>query len=311
MKEPKRAGLRQTRRQFIKQAASIGAVAATGLFDKAQAIVTGFPMGNRMKFGLVTYLWGRDWDLPTLLANCEKSGVLGVELRTTHQHGVEPSLNALERKEVKQRFEDSPVTLVGLGSDERFDHPDPGALERAIEATKSFVILSRDVGGSGVKVKPDSFHEGVPRERTIEQIGKSLNRVAAFATDYGQQIRLEAHGLCAPLPIMKEILDVADHPNVAMCWNCNAVDLQGEGLKPNFELVQDRLGATVHVRELSSPGYPYQDFIDLLASIDYAGWVLLEAITAPEDRVQALIEQREIWENMKHDAGRRYHVDVW
>ena len=44
-----------------------------------------------MRFGLVTYLWGKDMDLPTLLDVCEKSGVLGVELRTQHAHGVEPN----------------------------------------------------------------------------------------------------------------------------------------------------------------------------------------------------------------------------
>ena len=26
--------------------------------------------GEKMRLGLVTYLWGRDWDLPTLIANC-------------------------------------------------------------------------------------------------------------------------------------------------------------------------------------------------------------------------------------------------
>ena len=31
-----------------------------------------------MRFGLVTYLWGKDMDLPTLLDVCEKSGVLGL-----------------------------------------------------------------------------------------------------------------------------------------------------------------------------------------------------------------------------------------
>lgn len=54
-----------------------------------------------MNLGLVTYQWGKDWDLPTLLANCEEAGLLGVELRTEHAHGVETSLSAQERKEVK------------------------------------------------------------------------------------------------------------------------------------------------------------------------------------------------------------------
>ena len=42
--------------------------------------------------------------------------VKGVELRTEHAHGVELSLNAEKRKEVKQRFADSGVTLWALGT---------------------------------------------------------------------------------------------------------------------------------------------------------------------------------------------------
>ena len=87
---------------------------------------------------------------------------------------------------------------VGIGSNECYDNPDPDVLKKAIEATKAFVKLSHDVGGSGVKVKPNSFHKGVDHNTTIEQIGKSLNIVGAFAADYGQQIRLEVHGQCSP-----------------------------------------------------------------------------------------------------------------
>ena len=42
-----------------------------------------------MKLGIVTYNIGKDWDLDTLIANCEGTGFDGVELRTTHAHGVE------------------------------------------------------------------------------------------------------------------------------------------------------------------------------------------------------------------------------
>ena len=43
-----------------------------------------------MQLGLVTYMWGADWDLPTLIKNCQLTGFRGVELRTAHKHGVEP-----------------------------------------------------------------------------------------------------------------------------------------------------------------------------------------------------------------------------
>ena len=182
-----------SRRMFLRT----GAAATTGaLLSSPSALLRSAlpPPGSSMKFGLVTYLWGQDWDLPTLIRNCTASKVLGVELRTTHAHKVEPSLNAAQRKEVRKRFADSPVTMVGIGSNERYDNPNPAVVAKAIEATKAFIKLSHDVGGSGVKVKPDRFHKGVEKEKTIEQIGKALNQLGEFAEGWGQEIRLEVHG---------------------------------------------------------------------------------------------------------------------
>ncbi len=274
------------------------ATLAAGPLGKAAALAAEKP-GSKMRLGLVTYQWGKDWDLPTLIANCEKSKVLGVELRTTHRHGVELSLNAEQRKEVKKRFDNSPVVFVGPGSDERFDNPNPDKLKAAIEATKAFVKLSHDCGGSGVKVKPNSFHKGVPHEKTIEQIGNALNVVGRFAGDYAQQIRLEVHGSCAELPTIKAIMDVADNPNVGVCWNSNAQDLRGKGLAYNFNLVKDRFGRTAHVRKLNLGNYPFQELIKLFVGMDYDGWILLECHTMPKkDRIAALIEQRKVFEKL-------------
>lgn len=254
--------------------------------------------GANMAFGLVTYMWGADWDLPTLLANCQKTNVMGVELRTTHKHGVEPNLNDAERAEVRKRFTDSGVTMVGIGSNERYDHLDAAALKKAIEDTKAFVRLSHDVGGTGVKVKPDSFHKEVPHEKTIEQIGKALNELGEYGSGFGQQIRLEVHGQCAELPTIKAIMDIATHENVAVCWNSNPQDLQGAGLEKNFEMVCRRFGATCHIHELESKSYPWADFFKLMVNIDYSGWLLMEAASKPEDRVAELIRQRKLFSEL-------------
>ena len=47
-----------------------------------------------MHLGLVTYNLAKDWDLATIIQNCQESGFEGVELRTTHAHGVEVELSA-------------------------------------------------------------------------------------------------------------------------------------------------------------------------------------------------------------------------
>jgi len=298
-----------TRRSFLQH----GTLAASGSLLSTSLLSTPLPASRRalavkMRLGLVTYLWGQDWDLPTLIANCEKSGLLGVELRTQHKHGVEPHLNPAQRAEVRKRFADSRVNVLGPGTNWAFHSPDPSEVKKNLDGARRYVVLSHDIGGTGLKVKPNALPKNVPVQKTIEQIGKSLNTLGKFADGYGQQIRVEVHGRdTQELPIMKRIMDVATHKRVSVCWNSNDADLNGKGLKFNFNSVQSRFGDTCHVRELNVGSYPYGQLMDLLVGIDYAGWVLLECRTKPKDRVAAMIEQRQVFEKMTADSLTRQH----
>ncbi len=250
-----------------------------------------------MQLGLVTYQWGADWDLPTLIKNCEQTGFAGVELRTTHKHGVEPSLSEAERKEVAKRFADSPVELVGLGTACEYHSPDAAELKKNIEETKAFIRLCHDVGGTGVKVRPNGLPAGVPVAQTIEQIGRSLDEVAAFGEGYGVEIRLEIHGRgTSEIPTIRKIMDVSKHPNSKLCWNCNAADLDGAGLAANFTSVQDRI-ATVHIHDLTS-SYPWEQLFGLLKAAGFNGWTLLEEGNKTSDPVRVMKYYRLLWEKM-------------
>lgn len=293
------------RRWFLQTSAALAAGSTLSTIATRSSVAAELPPGSSMQFGLVTYQWGRDWDLPTLIKNCAMAEVHGVELRTTHAHAVEPTLSEKQRDDVRRRFADSPVELVGIGSNERYDDPNPEVVKKAVEATKTFLRLSHDVGGTGVKVKPDRFHPNVPREKTIEQIGQALSELGDYGLGFGQEVRLEVHGQCAELPTIKAILDVADNDNVKVCWNSNPQDLQGEGLAHNFGLVRPSFGMTAHIHELNSDQYPYADLFRLLVASDYEGWLLLEASSEPADRVAALAEQRKLFQQFVATAQKQ------
>lgn len=258
-----------------------------------------------MKLGLVTYLWGKDWDLPTLIANCEKTGYLGVELRCDHKHGVETNLSNSQRTEVRKRFADSMVSCLGYGANFEYHSPDQAVLRKNIEQTKEYVKLCNDIGATGIKVKPNNLPAGVPKEKTIAQIAASLNEVGKYANNFGQRVRVEVHGnLTQEIPNMKAIFEQVTEKNVKMCWNCNDQDLLPPGLEANFNSVKKWFGDTVHVRELSVGEYPYQQLMNLFMGIEYDGWILLEARTDPADKIAAMNEQMKVFKEMIYKSGK-------
>lgn len=285
----------RTRRDFLKQAAVLTACFGSVRLCSASVFATQEPK-KKMKLGLVTYQWGMDWDVPTLIANCEKARLSGVELRVEHAHNVTPKLSAEERKTIAKRFSDSAVTLVGFGTTCEFHSPNPDTLRKNIEEAKEYVLLSKDCGASGIKVRPNALPREVENEKTIAQIASSLSELGRFSTEYGQEIRLEIHGGCAQIPIIKSIIDQVPEKNVGLCWNCNPEDLDAPGLKDNFASVKNRLSGIIHIRDLASNTYPTRELFDLLRTENYDGYLLIEEgdskLTA-EERIRRLGQSSE------------------
>lgn len=284
-----------SRRIFLQRSMLAGI--GLSLIDPLSAITVSKKSG--MKLGLVTYQWAKDWDLPTLIANCEKTGYLGVELRTEHAHKVETNLSASQRADVKKRFADSPVTCLGYGANFEYHNPNQANLRKNIDQTKEYIQLCKDIGATGIKVKPNGLPAEIAKEKTIAQIAASLNEVGKFAKDLGQIVRVEVHGnQSQEIPNMKAIFEQVTEKSVKMCWNCNDQDLLPPGLEANFNSVKKCFGNTVHVREFNVGEYPYQQLMNLFNEINYDGWILLEARTEPTDKIAAMLEQKAIFNQM-------------
>ena len=250
-----------------------------------------------MKLGLVTYNMAKDWDVPTIIENCVETGFSGVELRTTHAHGVEVDLSASERTAVKQQFADSPIEIAGLGSAYDYHATDQAVLRRNIAGTKAYSQLAADVGAPGVKVRPNGLPNEVPVEKTLEQIGLALRECGEFAANLGVQIRLEVHGGgTSELPHIRTIIDVADHENVYVCWNSNFGEVEDGSILNNFNYVRGRIGL-VHITELHRREYPWRELFTLLKESGYSGYCLAE-VAGSSDPIRVMSFYRALWEEL-------------
>jgi len=271
-----------TRRSFLAGAAVAASISTT----QTLAAVESPPKKPLYKLGIVTYNVAAKWDLPTILKVCQSVGLAAVECRTTHAHKVEPNLTADERKKVKDQFGASGVTFWGCGSVCEFHAPDQAVVRRHIEDCKSFVQLVADIGGKGVKVRPNGLPKDVPVEKTLEQIGKSLIECGKAASDAGVEIFVEVHGAEIAKPhYMKTIMEQCGHKSVGLCWNSNATDLINGSVAEAFKMLQPWL-KSCHINDLYNDAngkYPYRELFRLLTDSGYDRVTLVEVGRTPPD----------------------------
>lgn len=233
----------------------------------------------QFRLGLVTYNLAESWDLSTLLRACKSAGISPVELRTTHKHGVEPSLSKDQRKEVRKRFADAGVAIWGCGTICEFQSPNAATVEKNIETCKRFVDLVADLGGRGVKVRPNGLPKDVPVEKTLEQIGKSLIPCGRAADDAGVEIWVEVHGPgTAHPPHMKSIMEHCGHRRVGLTWNSNGSDIKGGSVAEYFNLLWPWI-RSCHINELYKDAagvYPYRELFRLFRERGYDRATLCE-----------------------------------
>lgn len=250
-----------------------------------------------MKIGLVTYMIASQWDVPTIIQKCSDLGYAGIELRTTHAHGVELSLSAQERAEVRARFADSDVMLWGLGTTCEYHALEQAEVEANVEETKAFVRLAADVGAKGIKVRPNGFQEaaGIPKEKTLEQIGLAYRTCGDFAKDYGIELWMEVHGRGTSDPKhIRTIVEVADCDNCFICWNSNPGEVDENGsIQANFDLLKPWI-RSCHINRLADPGYPWRALFTLLRESGYDRFTLAEIQDNP-DRERLLQYYRALW----------------
>jgi sugar phosphate isomerase/epimerase len=271
-----------TRRHFFQAA---GTVAGTGLAANATAAapVKIEPQALKYRLGIVTYNIAAKWDLPTILDVCKKVGLAPVELRTSHKHGVEPSLSKEQRQEVRKRFADAGVDIWGCGTVCEFHSPDTTVVQKNIETCKEFVQLAADIGGRGVKVRPNALPKGVPVEKTLEQIGKALIPCGKAAADAGLEIWVEVHGSgTAHPPHVKTIMEHCGHPQVGLTWNSNSTDVKNRSVAEYFAMLRPWI-RSCHINELVS-GYPYRELFRLLRESGYDRVTLAEIEGMPDQK---------------------------
>ena len=149
-------------------------------------------------------------------------------------------------------------------------------LPKAIAPTKFEMELTKM--DQGVQ---NDLPAGVPTERTLDQIGRSLRECGRAADAAGVEIWVEVHGNgTAHPPHMRTIMEACNHRAVGVTWNSNTTDVVDGSVSRYFKLLRPWI-KSCHINELHS-GYPYRELFRLLRETDYDRVTLAEIQGMPD-----------------------------
>lgn len=229
-----------------------------------------------------------DWTLNEVLTGAIKYGYDSVEPRVEaeQKHGIELETTKKARKEIKASFEDTGVACCCLATSRSFATADETARRESIELTKRYVDLAADIGCANLRIFGGQTPEGQEFSDVKKYVAEAVRECAQHAGDAGVYLCFETHDSYCHSADALEVIRLAEHPNVAICWDVMHPYRVGETMAESFENVK------AHVRhchahdgkrpadggpggwELALMGegdIPHDEAFKLLASINFEG----------------------------------------
>ncbi len=231
-----------------------------------------------MKLCLLTFNLGRDFELDELLAVCDRYGYEGVECRAQadHGHGIELDTTPDQRAQIKSKFDAHLVNLAGISTSCKFESLDPAERQENIDIAKQFIDLAAEVGAPRIRVFGNAFPPGADRDEVVENVGHALREIGEYAEGTGVDCNLEMHGDFYYWKYALRAVEIADHDRIGIVYNCDRREPGWGPISTFIEPVAEYL-RHVHLHDIESPEYPYQDLFRILRNMGYHGYVSLEA----------------------------------
>jgi len=230
-----------------------------------------------MKLSIDTYTICQEWSLEKILEVSKKNGYLGVEFRCEagQKHGVEPETTKAQRDEIKSRMAEFDLAVSCLSTSQRFDNPNKSERAKSIERSKQFIELARDIDCGRIRVFGNNFPPDVEKAEVIKYVGESLRELGEFAKPFNVDVLLEMHGQFYYWEYALNAVLIADHPNIAINYNCDKRDLVNGSVSDTYEHVKKYI-RHVHMHDLEDTGFPYVELFQLLKNNGYQGFTSLE-----------------------------------
>jgi sugar phosphate isomerase/epimerase len=202
------------------------------------------------------------WDWISILDFASKHGFASIELR-----GLQKSMDLTERPEFRpdrvaqsrKELADRGLRVSCLGSSARMHETEPAVREAQMAEARRFIDLAAKLGAPYVRVFGDRL-DPARREEVLTHISAGLRELGSYAGDRGVVVTIESHGDFVQSPTLKELLERAASPHVALLWDAHHTFAAGKE-EPEHTMAQlGRYVRHTHLKD-SRPGEKERQYV--------------------------------------------------
>lgn len=267
-------------------------IARRDFLQRLAAMTTALPEAmraadNRLPIGFST-LGCPSWDWLKILDFAEQNGFASVELRGLSGTMDLPSRPEFAESQIVQSKKEVAARglhISCLSSSANMHDTGPEHEKQLLDARR-FIDLASRLGAPYVRVFGNKLVG--PQAAAAEHIAGSLRELGSYAGPKNVTVVLESHGDFTSSLVLKEILEQAASPHVALLWDAHNTFVEG---KEDPEVTVRQLGKYIrhtHLKDarlangqdnyvLTGRGdVPVKRQVELLAGIGYTGYYSFE-----------------------------------
>ncbi|MFP3904180.1 MAG: sugar phosphate isomerase/epimerase family protein, partial [Armatimonadota bacterium] len=208
-----------------------------------------------------------EWELPEVLTAALRYGYDAVEPRAEadHAHGVEIDTTKKERASIRAAFEDLGIEMSCIATSRRYALVDQKERAESIDITKRYVTVAQDLGCRHIRVFGGMTPEGMSFEDAKKHVAESLREAATEAEGTDVYLCIETHDAYCLADDLMEVVEMADHEHVAVCWDIMHPVTHGMSMADAFEHVKGYV-RHCHIHDGIRPDDPDETHWDMYAT---------------------------------------------
>jgi len=162
-----------------------------------------------------------DMTVDQTIAAMKKHGYKGLEPRVEwgHRQGIDLTMSARQRGELKARFEDEGLVIACIATGVGMGVVDSGARDEQIGLLHEYIDLAGDLGCRYVRTFGREVLEGVEMKAVVDYVAAGYRQVIEHATDRNVVVLMETHDRWCNSAHVAAVVEQVRHPNMGVLWD--------------------------------------------------------------------------------------------